>query len=65
MLFEKGKNGGTVHFIGLLSDGNVHSNISQLFILINKCAELGIEKCEASRFNGRKRCAWQNGTNIH
>jgi len=43
-VIQKGKNGGTVHFIGLLSDGNVHSNISQLFIMINKCAELGIEK---------------------
>ena len=43
-VIEKGKRGGTVHFLGLLSDGNVHSNISQLFILINKCAEIGIEK---------------------
>lgn len=43
-VIEKGRSGGTIHFIGLLSDGNVHSNISQLFILINKCAELGIEK---------------------
>jgi len=43
-VIAKGKNGGTIHFIGLLSDGNVHSNISQLFLLINKCAELGIEK---------------------
>lgn len=42
-VIERGENGGTVHFIGLLSDGNVHSNISQLFILINKCAELGIK----------------------
>jgi 2,3-bisphosphoglycerate-independent phosphoglycerate mutase len=41
---ERGRNGGTVHFLGLLSDGNVHSNISQLFVLINKCAEIGIEK---------------------
>jgi 2,3-bisphosphoglycerate-independent phosphoglycerate mutase len=43
-IVEIGKKGGTVHFLGLLSDGNVHSNISQLFILINKCAEIGIEK---------------------
>jgi 2,3-bisphosphoglycerate-independent phosphoglycerate mutase len=43
-IVERGKNGGTVHFLGLLSDGNVHSNISQLFVLINKCAEIGIEK---------------------
>jgi 2,3-bisphosphoglycerate-independent phosphoglycerate mutase len=43
-IVESGKKGGTVHFLGLLSDGNVHSNISQLFVLINKCAEIGIEK---------------------
>ena len=35
--------GGTVHFIGLLSDGNVHSHIEQLFILIDKCAELNFK----------------------
>lgn len=34
--------GGTVHFIGLLSDGNVHSHIDQLNTLINKCAEQGL-----------------------
>jgi len=36
--------GGTVHFIGLLSDGNVHSHIEQLFIMIDKCAELNFPK---------------------
>ncbi len=36
--------GGAVHFIGLLSDGNVHSHIEQLFILIDKCAELNFKK---------------------
>nr|HPN39869.1 hypothetical protein [Melioribacteraceae bacterium] len=41
---EKGKNGGTVHFIGLLSDGNVHSHIKQLFQLINNCATEGVKK---------------------
>ncbi|KAB2888776.1 MAG: 2,3-bisphosphoglycerate-independent phosphoglycerate mutase [Desulfobulbaceae bacterium] len=29
--------GGTVHFIGLVSDGNVHSHISQLYALIDRC----------------------------
>ncbi len=41
---EKAKSGGTLHFIGLLSDGNVHSHIDQLFALINKAAESGVEK---------------------
>ncbi len=31
--------GGTVHFIGLLSDGNVHSHIRHLFALLDRCAE--------------------------
>ncbi len=40
----RARNGGTVHFIGLLSDGNVHSHIDQLFILIDKCAELNFPR---------------------
>jgi len=41
---KRALNGGTVHFIGLLSDGNVHSHIEQLFIMIDKCAELNFPK---------------------
>ena len=33
-----------IHFIGLLSDGNVHSNIAQLMALIGKCDEAGVEE---------------------
>jgi len=33
-----------VHFIGLLSDGNVHSNIKQLIALIGACDEAGVEE---------------------
>jgi 2,3-bisphosphoglycerate-independent phosphoglycerate mutase len=29
---------GTVHFIGLVSDGNVHSNINQLYSLLDQCS---------------------------
>jgi 2,3-bisphosphoglycerate-independent phosphoglycerate mutase len=36
--------GGTVHFIGLLSDGNVHSHIDQLFALLDACAKEGFAK---------------------
>ncbi len=43
-VLEQGKAGGTVHFLGLLSDGNVHSHIKQLFTLVNKCAEAGVQK---------------------
>lgn len=41
-IIERGKKGGTIHFIGLLSDGNVHSHIDQLYKLIDRCAELGL-----------------------
>ncbi|GIX42630.1 MAG: putative 2,3-bisphosphoglycerate-independent phosphoglycerate mutase [Leptospiraceae bacterium] len=34
--------GSTVHFIGLLSDGNVHSHINHLFALLKKCKEVGV-----------------------
>ncbi|MDB9822501.1 2,3-bisphosphoglycerate-independent phosphoglycerate mutase [Deltaproteobacteria bacterium] len=38
----RSEKGGTVHFIGLLSDGNVHSHINQLYMLVDKCAESGL-----------------------
>ena len=37
------KEGRTLHFIGLLSDGNVHSHISHLFSLIERAAEDGVK----------------------
>ena len=43
-IVKQSKNGGTIHFIGLLSDGNVHSHIEQLFIMIDKCAELNFNR---------------------
>ena len=33
-----------MHFIGLLSDGNVHSHIDQLFALIRRCHDSGLGK---------------------
>ncbi len=36
--------GGTVHFIGLLSDGNVHSNVSQLYKILDECVAADIKK---------------------
>ncbi len=38
------KEGSAFHFIGLLSDGNVHSHIKQLFSMVNRCAEEGVSK---------------------
>jgi len=40
----RGKSGSTVHFIGLLSDGNVHSHIDHLFALLRRAAEAGIPR---------------------
>ena len=39
---KKGKN--SFHLIGLLSDGNVHSHINQLFSLIRECARGGVKR---------------------
>ncbi len=43
-LAENAKAGKAMHFIGLLSDGNVHSNISHLFALLKRAKEEGIRK---------------------
>lgn len=40
----RGKAGNTVHFIGLLSDGNVHSHVDQLNALIDRCVEAGLAR---------------------
>lgn len=37
-LAERAQAGGAVHFVGLLSDGNVHSHIDQLLGLLDRCA---------------------------
>jgi 2,3-bisphosphoglycerate-independent phosphoglycerate mutase len=41
---ERAQRGGTLHFMGLLSDGNVHSHINHLFSLLDECASQGFEK---------------------
>ena len=38
------KNSSVMHFIGLLSDGNVHSNISHLLSMLEACKAQGIKK---------------------
>ena len=37
-------NGSVLHFLGLLSDGNVHSNISHLLVMLKKAKEDGIKE---------------------
>ena len=41
---ETAKAGKTVHFFGLLSDGNVHSHINQVFTLLDGCKKSGVKK---------------------
>ncbi len=36
--------GGTVHFLGLLSDGNVHSHVAHLFALLRHAAAAGAKR---------------------
>lgn len=40
----KAAKGKTFHFIGLLSDGNVHSHIDHLFALLKQCAKEGVKR---------------------
>ena len=39
------QNGSTLHFLGLLSDGNVHSNISHLFAMLERAKADGVRRC--------------------
>ena len=38
-ILQRGRDGKTIHFIGLLSDGNVHSHINHLLNLLDRCAQ--------------------------
>jgi 2,3-bisphosphoglycerate-independent phosphoglycerate mutase len=44
-LINQAKDSGkTFHFIGLLSDGNVHAHINHLLIMLEKCAASGVKR---------------------
>ena len=43
-VLARAKNGGTLHLIGMVSDGNVHSHIDQLFTLLEECSRNGLKK---------------------
>jgi 2,3-bisphosphoglycerate-independent phosphoglycerate mutase len=43
-VIERGVRGGAIHFIGLLSDGNVHSHIDHLFAMLDHAAKAGCKK---------------------
>jgi 2,3-bisphosphoglycerate-independent phosphoglycerate mutase len=43
-LVSAGVHGGTLHFIGLLSDGNVHSHLNHLLVLLEEAAKSGAKR---------------------
>ena len=43
-VMKQAADGGTVHFIGLLSDGNVHSHVEQLYALLERCAAEDVKR---------------------
>ena len=43
-IVQHSQKGGTIHFVGLLSDGNVHSHIHHLYKMIDRCAELDLKR---------------------
>ena len=45
--------GGTVHLMGLLSDGGVHSHLVHLFALLDLCEKHGVKTCVHSFLDGR------------
>ena len=51
---SRGVGGASVHLLGLLSDGNVHSHIAHLFDLIERCRQAGIKSvCVHALLDGR------------
>ncbi|MBV8285149.1 MAG: 2,3-bisphosphoglycerate-independent phosphoglycerate mutase [Candidatus Eremiobacteraeota bacterium] len=46
-------NGGTLHLMGLLSDGQVHSSLTHLFALVDAAAEAGVPIAIACFLDGR------------
>jgi len=43
-IIAAGKGGNTIHFIGLFSDGDVHSHINQLYALVDECVKNGVKR---------------------
>jgi C-terminal peptidase prc len=50
------QHGTQLHFIGLLSDGNVHSHIRHLFAMLQRAKRRRGEAARAARAAGRPRC---------
>lgn len=49
--------GKTVHFVGLLSDGGIHSNINQLVKILQRCGEDGIARVRVHVLTDGRDCS--------
>lgn len=53
-MVQRGRRGRTLHFIGLLSDGNVHSHIDHLYQMIDQCVAQEVPRvCVHALLDGR------------
>src|SRR5262249_61048523 len=53
-VIERGAKGGAIHFIGLLSDGNVHSHLDHLEAMLDAAAKAGCKRlCVHALLDGR------------
>src|SRR5262249_16274202 len=43
-VLARGQRGGAIHFLGLLSDGNVHSHLDHVFAMLDHAAKAGCKK---------------------
>jgi len=43
-LIDRARSGGALHFLGLLSDGNVHSHVDHLYRMIEACESQGVTR---------------------
>ena len=52
-LIERGRKGGALHFLGLLSDGNVHSHQDHLEAMLRQAAAAGVKRLYVHGAAGR------------
>lgn len=59
--FEAAKNGATLHFMGLVSDGGVHSHISHLMDLCTMAKKQGVPRVAVHAFTDGRDCDPKSG----
>lgn len=61
--FDKAKKNGKIHFLGLLSDGGVHSNNEHLYALLEMAALTGVDKAYVHAFTDGRDTSPNGGIN--